>query len=102
MAAIDSRAQLPTRTLSVPPLKRVSNQALSTFSTVALTLFAWVFNFYAFPVVTGVLLPAAFTGDVLEKLGRGLAMELDASANQVGRPVADYVWFSAFSGENFA
>jgi hypothetical protein len=84
-------SELPTRTLKVPPLKAVTNQALSSFSTVSLVLVGWLFNYYAFPVVASAILPVAFSDEVIEQLARSLAMDLAAPASQVGRPVADTV-----------
>lgn len=84
--------ELPTRQLEVPSMKRFTNAALaSSEQTLLLLLLAFAFNFMAFPLVASTIVPLAFSNDVLEILGRGLAMELDSSSNLVGRPVADTV-----------
>ena len=84
--------ELPTRSLDVPPIKRLTNALLTSASTVTIIFLVFLFNFLVFPTVAGTIVPLAFSSGVQEILGRGLAIDLsDSASNLVGRPVADTV-----------
>ena len=84
--------ELPTRELDVPPIKVITNAALSSGSTVALVSLGFVFNYFFFPIAAAEIVPFAFNDEVYETLGRGLGTALDAERSaQVGRPVAGEV-----------
>ena len=82
---------LPTRVVNVPQGTAITNVIISS-APVWIVLLSWVFNYFAFPVAATIVIPFAFTNEVLANVGNALGMELTSdTAGLVGRPVADSV-----------